>query len=214
MTTSGGSTAYAITPTSCVAALPTAGASDSTFTIGNQAAEWLVSANSNTEGGFNRTFALQCTYPSAFIGTAEVIKAATYTSQWTSFTETCITKVSPVGAQTVSYTTPVKVPITTFFGFGACKAPANLKCTSNDTSVAGSTVTTIAGSFSLPTVSVTGFSKVVTVTCTYGAGFGITVVSNTGTFTQKECSGDVKTIAAPAKGKSKAITTAYVYGST
>jgi len=193
--------------------MPAAGASDTTFVVGTLAEEWLVKYNSNTEGGFNRTFALQCTYPPAYIGSALVIKGATYTSMWTSFSETCLTKVSPVGAQTVSYTAPVKVPITAFFGFGACKAPANLSCKSNDTSVADGTITTIAGSFNTPAVEVGGYVKVVTVTCTYGAGFDIKVVSNTATFTQKECSGDVKTIAAPAKGVYKVITKPYVYGS-
>jgi len=76
--------------------MPTA--ATGTFTIDDAASEWLVKVNSNEAGGFNRTFALACDYPAAFIGTQKVISAKTVTSKWTSFAETCITKVSPVGA--------------------------------------------------------------------------------------------------------------------
>lgn len=195
--------------------MPKAGSGTFTITPANS---YLVATNGALAGGFNRNFALQCTFPPAFIGTQQVIGTSStlvITSVWTTFAETCLTKVTSVAPITVTYLAAAKIPITDFFSFGADCNPSGLSCVSSSAAVlSGGPVTTIAGSFSAPTTTPGGWVKTAYVTCSYGSGAGFKVVSNVATLTQKECSGDVKTVAASKPVKYFPITTPYVYGST
>lgn len=68
MTTSGGKTAYVAGATTCVLSSPTS----TSFTIGAKS-PFTVSATPNVDGGFNQTVGITCTFPPAYIGTANVI---------------------------------------------------------------------------------------------------------------------------------------------
>jgi len=195
--------------------MPKAGSGTFTITPANS---YLVATNGALAGGFNRNFALQCTFPAAFIGTQQVIGTSSSqliaTSVWTTFEETCLTKVTSVAPITVAYLNTAKVPITNFFSFVPDCNPSGLSCVSSSAAVlSGGPVTTIAGSFSAPTTTPGGWVKTAYVTCSYGSGAGFKVVSNVATLTQKECSADVKSIATKTPFVYKKIVTPYVYGS-
>lgn len=200
--TSGGSDAYVAAPTSCVLSSP----ASSSFAIA-AASPFAVTATPSIDGGFNQTVGITCTFPSAYIGTSEILTGATINSGWTSFTEACAVPQTPPAINNAYSATPATVSLSSFFKFGTC-TPTGLSCTSSNTALLSGTVTTIAGTFNMPVSTVGGFTGKVSVTCSYGAGTQQTVTSGEATLTQPQCGSAVKSVA--TKASTKAVT--YMFG--
>lgn len=199
-TLSGGTVDYTATPT-CKLSSP----ASTSFAI---TSDLKVTATPNINGGFNQTVGISCTFPSAYVGTYEVITGSTINSKWTSFTEQCAVSQTPPPISNAYSTIQAKVPLSSFFKFGTC-TPTGLSCTSSNTAYLTGVVTTVDGTFSMPVSTVGGYTgRKVSVTCSYGAGTQQVVTSGEATLTQPQCGSAVKSVA--TKASTKAVT--YMFG--